>query len=69
MGRKKGFNWKSREVVKTEIVKNEDVSYFPRAILDLDVVIVSFIKFNFSHSRLMYMLNYLHQTNMMIAMH
>jgi len=24
MGRKKGFNWKSREVVKTEIVKNED---------------------------------------------
>ena len=28
MGRKKGYNWKSREVNKTEIVKNEDVSHF-----------------------------------------
>jgi len=38
MGRKKGFNWKSREVVKTEILKNTDVSYFCRVFLNLNLV-------------------------------
>ena len=44
MGRKKGYNWKSREVNKTEIVKNEDVSHF---ITFLDInALLSFCKYN-----------------------